>query len=122
MYTPGFVTRFIVEHTIGEHLRECFQSLLADHSDGEDPTGAIRWRGRNAELLFWRAYLDRVAGLRILDPACGSGAFLIAAFDFLKAEQTRVRERLSELEPGLSCIGELTLTWRSSRVIFTVSM
>ena len=101
VYTPDFVTRFIVEHTIGEHLREHFQSLLADHSDGEDSTGTIRWRGRNGELQFWRAYLDCDAGLRVLDPACGSGAFLIAAFDFLKAEQTRVRDRLSELEPGL---------------------
>ena len=101
VYTPGFVTRFIVEHTIGEHLRERFQSLLAAYSDGKDGSGAIRWRGRDGELLFWRAYLDCITGLRVLDPACGSGAFLIAAFDFLKAEQTRVRERLSELEPGL---------------------
>lgn len=101
IYTPDFVTRFIVEHTIGAHLRERFQSLLADHANGEDATGAIRWRGKNTELLFWRAYLDSVTRLRILDPACGSGAFLIAAFDFLKAEQTRVRERLTELEPGL---------------------
>ena len=101
VYTPGFVTRFIVEHTIGEHLRDRFQSLLAEHSDGEDPTGEIRWRDKNAELLFWRAYLDCVTGLRVLDPACGSGAFLIAAFDYLKTEQTRVRERLSDLEPGL---------------------
>lgn len=101
VYTPGFVTRFIVEHTIGEHLREKFQALLNEYSDGEDVAGAIRWRGKNAELSFWRAYLEYIAGLRILDPACGSGAFLIAAFDFLKAEQARVREHLSELEPGL---------------------
>ncbi|MGH7075457.1 MAG: DNA methyltransferase [Stellaceae bacterium] len=101
VYTPDFVTRFIVEHTIGEHLRERFEALLAEHSDGEDATGAVRWRGKGAELSFWRAYLECVTGLRILDPACGSGAFLIAAFDFLKAEQTRVRERLSELEPAL---------------------
>src|SRR5260370_1314968 len=47
VYTPDFVTRFIVEHAIGKHLRERFQSLLADHSDGEDATGAIRWRGKN---------------------------------------------------------------------------
>jgi hypothetical protein len=106
VYTPGFVTRFIVEHTIGEHLRERFQSLLAEHSDGEDITGAIRWRGKIAELRFWRAYLDCITGLRVLDPACGSGAFLIAAFDFLKAEQTRVRERLSQLEPGLLVYSE----------------
>ncbi|HEX3885003.1 MAG TPA: N-6 DNA methylase [Stellaceae bacterium] len=101
VYTPDLVTRFIVEHTIGAHLRERFQVLLAEHANAEDATGAIMWRGKDGELLFWRAYLGCVAGLRILDPACGSGAFLIAAFDFLKAEQTRVRERLSELEPGL---------------------
>ncbi len=101
VYTPGFVTRFIVEHTIGAHLRERFQALLHDHANGEDAKGTIRWRGKGAESQFWRAYLDVVTGLRVLDPACGSGAFLIAAFDFLKAEQMRVRDRLSELEPGL---------------------
>jgi type I restriction-modification system DNA methylase subunit len=101
VYTPGFVTRFIVEHTIGAHLREQFQTLLAVHSTGEGSDGQILWRGKNAELQFWREYLNCITTLRVLDPACGSGAFLIAAFDFLKAEQTRVRERLSELEPGL---------------------
>ncbi len=101
VYTPDFVTRFIVEHTIGAHLHERFQALLTTHADGEDAKGDINWRGKVAELQFWRDYLDCIAGLRILDPACGSGAFLIAAFDFLKAEQARVRERLSELEPGL---------------------
>jgi hypothetical protein len=101
VYTPGFVTRFIVEHTIGAHLRERFQVFLGQYADGEDAKGAVRWRGKDAELRFWRTYLDCVTGLRILDPACGSGAFLIAAFDFLKGEQERVRARLSELEPGL---------------------
>lgn len=101
VYTPGFVTQFIVEHTIGAHLREHFGALLAAHANGTDKSGAIRWREKGAELQFWRDYLDAIAGLRILDPACGSGAFLIAAFDFLKAEQARVRDRLSELEPGL---------------------
>ena len=101
VYTPDFVTRFIVEHTIGTHLKECFERLLGEHTNGKDATGNIRWRERNSELAFWRAYLEAVTGLRIVDPACGSGAFLIAAFDFLKAEQNRVRERLTELEPGL---------------------
>jgi type I restriction-modification system DNA methylase subunit len=101
VYTPDFVTRFIVERTIGAHLQERFDALLAQYADGKNDNGEICWRGKKAEPAFWRAYLDVIAGLRILDPACGSGAFLIAAFDFLKAEQTRVRERLSELEPGL---------------------
>ncbi|MCH7549531.1 MAG: N-6 DNA methylase, partial [Candidatus Krumholzibacteriota bacterium] len=36
-------------------------------------------------------------GMRVLDPACGSGAFLVAAFDFLHGEYDRVYRRLAEL-------------------------
>ena len=39
----------------------------------------------------------RCARLRIVDPACGSGAFLVAAFDLLAAEYRRVVERLAVL-------------------------
>ncbi len=35
--------------------------------------------------------------LRIVDPACGSGAFLVAAFDLLAAEYRRVTEHLGTL-------------------------
>ena len=100
VYTPDFVTRFIVEQTIGKHLREAADALLPAHGKrgGGDE---IKWRGKAAERDYWRAYLDKLTSLRILDPACGSGAFLIAAFDHLHAEQKRVRERLSEFEHGI---------------------
>jgi type I restriction-modification system DNA methylase subunit len=104
VYTPNFVTRFIVEQTIGRRLAEIADALLPDYGVlGAD--GEIDWRKagrrRTAETDYWRAYLDRIAGLRIVDPACGSGAFLVAAFDFLHDEQKRVRTRLGELEAGL---------------------
>ncbi len=100
VYTPDFITRFIVERTIGAHLAELNAALLPDYGS-IDGSGEIVWRGKTGERDFWTAYLDRLAALRVLDPACGSGAFLIAAFDFLYAEQKRVRDRLSELNPGL---------------------
>ena len=101
VYTPDFVTRFIVERTIGLHLEEAATALLNQfgklQADGE-----IKWKGGKAgERDYWTAYLTRMTSLRIVDPACGSGAFLIAAFDYLHARQKRVRERLSELDPGL---------------------
>lgn len=100
VYTPEFVTRFIVEQTIGKHLDEASEALLPIYGKrGSD--GEIKWRSKAAEGDYWRAYLDQLTGLRILDPACGSGAFLIAAFDHLHAEQKRVRERLSEIDRGL---------------------
>jgi type I restriction-modification system DNA methylase subunit len=101
VYTPDFITRFIVEQTIGRHLNEIEQALLPAHGKRDDD-GAIRWRNKaSAEADYWTAYLDRLAKLRILDPACGSGAFLIAALNFLNAEQKRVRDRLSEVQPGI---------------------
>jgi type I restriction-modification system DNA methylase subunit len=100
VYTPDFVTRFIVEQTIGKHLSEASEMLLPRFGK-RGPGGEIKWRSKAAEADYWRIYLDRLTSLRILDPACGSGAFLIAAFDFLNVEQKRVRERLSEFERGI---------------------
>lgn len=101
VYTPDFITRFVVEQTIGRHLSEIGEALLSGHGKrGQD--GEIVWRNKSsAEADYWSAYLDRLTALRILDPACGSGAFLIAAFNFLHTEQKRVRDRLSELRPGI---------------------
>lgn len=101
VYTPDFVTRFIVEQTIGKHLTEASEELLPRFGKRQ-ADGEIKWRNKTAaEADYWRAYLERLTSLRILDPACGSGAFLIAAFDYLNAEQKRVREQLSELERGI---------------------
>ena len=101
VYTPEFVTRFIVEKTVGSHLAEIKDGLLPLYAEGAGLDGGVKWRKKNAERDYWQAYLDRLATLRILDPACGSGAFLIAVFDFLFAEQRIVRNRLAELSPGL---------------------
>ena len=101
VYTPDFVTRFIVERTIGLHLEEAATALL-DQFGKLQADGEIKWKGgKTGERDYWTAYLARMTSLRIVDPACGSGAFLIAAFDYLHARQKRVRERLSELDPGL---------------------
>lgn len=101
VYTPDFVTRFIVERTIGLHLKAASDTLLNQFGKSQ-ADGEIKWKGgKSGERDYWTAYLTRMASLRIVDPACGSGAFLIAAFDYLHAEQRRVRERLAELDPGL---------------------
>jgi hypothetical protein len=43
------------------------------------------------------SYQDALRKLRIVDPACGSGVFLVIAFDFLKAEYERVNKKLEQL-------------------------
>lgn len=102
VYTPDYIARFIVEQTLGTHCREIFAGLLAEHArKGATPQDdPIAWKSREAEKAFWRAYRERLSKLRIVDPACGSGVFLVMAFDWLKAELTRCNLRLEELGEG----------------------
>lgn len=100
VYTPDHITRFLVERTLGLTLAERFAELLERHTG----KGALPGRGETAlwadetsEAEFWRDYLAELCALSILDPACGSGAFLVAAFDVLAAEYARVIDRLETL-------------------------
>ncbi|MCX6279060.1 MAG: N-6 DNA methylase [Bacteroidetes bacterium] len=58
-------------------------------------------------LKFWEAYKDKVRNIKVLDPACGSGAFLNQAFDFLYNEGQAVNDQLTALRMGQREIFEL---------------
>lgn len=83
VYTPEFITDYIIEHTLGAYLKQ--QQAGITH----EPDSAA----------YWLAYRAILASTRVLDPACGSGAFLIGAFKYLKAEYNLVNRRINELEP-----------------------
>ncbi|WP_200238007.1 Eco57I restriction-modification methylase domain-containing protein [Lamprobacter modestohalophilus] len=105
VYTPDYIARFIVAETLGAHLTEIFTEILRAHAKKDSDLSdysRIAWRRKTAELEAWQAYRDRLKTLRILDPACGSGVFLIMAFEFMKTELARVNQKITELEgrPG----------------------
>ena len=52
---------------------------------------------RKALIRFWEAWQEELKRLRILDPACGSGAILIEAFNQLHAVYELSNARLEEL-------------------------
>jgi tRNA1(Val) A37 N6-methylase TrmN6 len=58
-------------------------------------------------LAFWEAYKERLRNIKVLDPACGSGAFLNQAFDYLLAEGRQVNNEISRLKLGHREIFEL---------------
>ena len=75
-YTPDYVTKFIVEKTIGRWL--------------EDEKAKIKRKLKlkpkeipEETAVFWEKYIESLKAVRVLDPACGSGAFLNQAFDYL---------------------------------------
>jgi tRNA1(Val) A37 N6-methylase TrmN6 len=58
-------------------------------------------------LAFWVAYQERLRNIKVLDPACGSGAFLNQAFDYLLAEGRKVNDEISRFKLGQREIFEL---------------
>ena len=108
VYTPDYVARFIVDQTLGTHCREIFAQILRQYAakGAKADDEAIAWKSAKAEKQAWAAYRDRLTALRIVDPACGSGVFLIMAFDYLKAELSQVNTKLAELS-GTGMAGDL---------------
>ncbi len=99
VYTPDIVTRFLVERTIGLTLAERRAAFLAKHGKALPDNGDPIFAGdeQDIERAVWRDYVASLRDLRIVDPACGSGAFLVAAFDLLASEYRGVLERLHAL-------------------------
>ena len=105
VYTPDYIARFIVEQTLGTHLKEIFETVFKDYMTKDSSLEAydeIKWKSKTSELKAWEEYRTRLGTLRIVDPACGSGVFLVMAFDYLKEELTRVNDKVTDLRGGVS--------------------
>ena len=109
VYTPDHITRFIVEQTVQPVIIERFFQLQNRfYADGHWRKPSKDERAHTpksvepahvTEYQFWLAWQAELSGLRVCDPACGSGAFLVAAFDVLKEAYTQLHLKLRELAP-----------------------
>ncbi len=117
-YTPEWVTYFIVEETLGAHLLDLRRKH--DIADGgtftelqlEDyqflQSGKKRRSGDKKTpkklpqavvdyLARLDAYAKEIDDVKVLDPACGSGAFLIQALERLVNERRWVTEEREQI-------------------------
>ena len=78
-YTPAEFTTAIVEYTVDELVNERWHALRARHGLTEDELA--RGTKPAAAEAYWRDCLEALKGIKICDPACGSGAFLIRAYE-----------------------------------------
>lgn len=85
-YTPASVTSFVVRETLGRAIADAW--ARASHGRAAHQQDAI---------ATWEAYQQQLRRLRVLDPACGSGAFLMAALRALAPELERAERALAEL-------------------------
>jgi hypothetical protein len=114
-YTPAFITRHIVRETLRPVLDAKFETLRQNHEanvpkkgEGANARTALKdpatfkadklQSTQTAALVkFWEAWVAELETVRVVDPACGSGAFLIEAFDQLFAEYERAQGYLTQL-------------------------
>ena len=93
-YTPRYITKYIVDNTVGAL---CTQKRLK--LDIIDEAFAPQKRKSNTKQLLQKleAYRQWLLQLTICDPACGSGAFLNQALEFLIAEHQSIDTLTSKL-------------------------
>lgn len=90
-YTPQYITKYIVENTVGRLCAEKKQELhIVEDEYLSEQRRQIQTKKRLLEQLH--QYREWLLSLTILDPACGSGAFLNAALQFLMSEHKHIDE------------------------------
>jgi len=99
-YTPEYITKYIVDNTLGKlcnHKKEELQlTEIVPPKNFKKPTKKEQLQKDNLEK-----YRNWLLNLKILDPACGSGAFLNQALEFLINEH-------KSLQKDLVVMGDIT--------------
>ncbi|MEO8713345.1 MAG: N-6 DNA methylase, partial [Parafilimonas sp.] len=88
-YTPRYITKYIVENTVGALCTKQKEMLQIN-----EESFAPQKRKANRKVLLdtIETYRNWLLQLTICDPACGSGAFLNAALEYLKEEHKTIDE------------------------------
>ncbi|WP_179320365.1 Eco57I restriction-modification methylase domain-containing protein [Winogradskyella helgolandensis] len=99
-YTPKYITKYIVENTIGK-LCDQKKTELGFKEEEYFKGRKNRNKATIAKLVtILDDYRDWLLQLTICDPACGSGAFLNQALDFLIKEHTYIDELKTKVLGG----------------------
>ena len=95
-YTPQYITKYIVENTVGKLCAEKKAELGIDEAE--------YFADKNRQMATKKRLLDKLDTYRewlkqitICDPACGSGAFLNAALQFLMAEHKLLDDMVAKV-------------------------
>ena len=93
-YTPEYITKYIVDNTLGKMCIDKREELkitqIVSPKNSKKPTKKEELQKQNLGN-----YRDWLLNIKILDPACGSGAFLNQALDFLIKEHKIIQDELA---------------------------
>ena len=108
-YTPDYIVQYIIEQTVGPVLREKFAALLPKFRQFQEKIRQVQHTNRERkkahlngedEKNIYRDYqwlTEELFDLKVLDPAMGSGHFLVDAVDYIT---DKIIEFLRPLQPN----------------------
>ena len=104
-YTPNHITKYIIEQTIGKWIEDRKTELgfyeLPQFTDNEinriHASKAFKNKKVQKHLAFWNALRDALNNIKIIDPACGSGSFLVQVHDYLKIQRKYINDEIENL-------------------------
>lgn len=94
-YTPDYIVKYIVEHTVGPVLEEKFEAVRPRLREAQKAHAAAVKRNRQLEKAEmpqddpekvaneYSHVVDELFDIKVLDPAMGSGHFLVEAVDVI---------------------------------------
>jgi hypothetical protein len=97
-YTPKYITKYIVENTVGKLCEEKKTEMQISGNLTFERTKAGKLK-KEAKDYYKKLedYREWLLTLTILDPACGSGAFLNQALEFLITEHGFITEQMKAI-------------------------
>ncbi len=98
-YTPKYITKYIVDNTVGRLCNEKKAEFgIVEEDFYSDKKRAIKTKQTLLDRL--NTYREWLLQISICDPACGSGAFLNQALDFLISEHQYIDELQAKIFGG----------------------
>ena len=98
---PGQRAGLGMHYTSVENIMKVIRPLFLDQLEAD-----LEAAEGNANKL--RKLLDRIGKIKVFDPACGSGNFLVIAYKELRKLEINILGRLADLEPEKSQLFDLS--------------
>jgi len=93
-YTPGYIVNYIIENTLGPLVEEKRKKVSENVEELKQKVKGTKGATREFHERELRkaegSLIDEILSLKVLDPAMGSGHFLVEATDFLARELLRI--------------------------------
>ncbi len=98
-YTPKYITQYIVQNTLGRLCQKRRTELGIFEVEFDSSFRTKKGLNEKGKILYEKlsTYKEWLKELKIIDPACGSGAFLNQALNFLIAEHEQIDDFIADL-------------------------